>query len=85
MSPAEILKRPYHRCIKPDGDAWFGEILEFPGCFALGGTPEETATNLESTAESWLMAVAAQAQTVPEPFDNFQAVIRMMRNAMDRN
>jgi predicted RNase H-like HicB family nuclease len=84
MTPSEILRRPYHRCIKPDGDAWFGEILEFPGCFAVGGTPGETATNLESTAESWLMAVAAQNQTVPEPFDDFQSAVRMMRRATER-
>jgi predicted RNase H-like HicB family nuclease len=55
----------------PDTDGTFrGEILEFPGCIATGDTPSETLSALEEAAESWLVAVLARGQSIPDPVDN---------------
>lgn len=67
MTPTEILKRPYHRIIVPDEDGIVGEILEFPGCIAVGDSVVECAANLESLAEDWVAATIELGQEVPEP------------------
>ena len=67
---AEYLKQPYARCVMPESDGTYrGEIIEFPGCFAVGQTAEEALANLEVAAESWLEAVTARGQRVPDPID----------------
>lgn len=68
MTPAEYLKKPFARQIVPEPDGSFrGEIVEFPGCIALGDTPVEALTNLERVAAGWLEATIAKGQQVPEP------------------
>ena len=53
----EYLKKPYSRTLIPVGDGtYFAEILEFPGCFAEGQSPDEAYENLEKVAESWIEA-----------------------------
>jgi antitoxin HicB len=65
----EYLRKPYSRTLIPVGDGtYFAEILEFPGCFAEGESPEEAYKNLEATAESWIEAAQGQGQGIPEPF-----------------
>ena len=65
----EYLKKPYSRTLIPVGDGtFFAEILEFPGCFAEGQSPDEAYKNLEAVAESWIEAAQDQGQEIPEPF-----------------
>ena len=39
----DYLKEPYSRVLVPESDGTYSaDILEFPGCFAEGKTPNET-------------------------------------------
>lgn len=76
MRPQQILKRGYHRIISPDGDAYLGEILEFPGCIAVGETAMECQSNLEAVALSWLQAAIGQGQAIPAPFGRGMKFVR---------
>lgn len=68
MTPKDYLKLPYHRRLIPETDGtWFADIVEFPGCIAVGDTPAGAATTLEEVAESWLEATIALGQQVPPP------------------
>jgi antitoxin HicB len=68
---AEYLQRPYGRVVIPEGDGTFrAEIIEFPGCIAIGDTSAEALANLEDVAASWLEVVIAKGQRVPEPIEN---------------
>jgi predicted RNase H-like HicB family nuclease len=70
MKPAEYLKRPYSRVVVPEADGSYrGEVLEFPGCIAVGDTAAETLANLEEVAASWLESVIARGQSIPEPLE----------------
>jgi predicted RNase H-like HicB family nuclease len=67
---AEYLKKPYGRMVVPEADGTFrGQILEFPGCIAVGDTPAEALANLEDVAESWIESLVARGQPVPQPMD----------------
>lgn len=69
--PEAYLKEPYSRILIPNDDGTFSaEILEFPGCFAEGDTPEEAIRSLEGAAESWIEANLEQGLDVPEPVMN---------------
>lgn len=71
MEPAEYLKKPYGRVVIPEHDGTFrAEIIEFPGCIAVGDTAPEALANLEDVARSWLDVVIAKGQHVPEPIEN---------------
>jgi antitoxin HicB len=66
--PEEYLKKPYARILTPDENGGFyAEILEFPGCFAEGETPNETFEALERAAQSWIEAALERDQEIPEP------------------
>jgi predicted RNase H-like HicB family nuclease len=66
----EILKKPYARQIVPEEDGSFrGEILEFPGCLALGDTTVEALTSLENVARDWLESALRNGQSIPEPIE----------------
>lgn len=70
MSPADYLKKPYARLLVPEDDGSFrAEIAEFPGCIALGSSPGEAYSELESVAEAWLASVIARGQPIPEPME----------------
>jgi predicted RNase H-like HicB family nuclease len=43
-------------------------VLEFPGCFAEGDTPEEAYENLQEAAENWVDSAHSQGMAIPEPF-----------------
>lgn len=65
------LKKPYARILIPDETGKFtAEILEFPGCFAYGDTPEDALQHLERSAESWIEAALEQGQEIPEPYSS---------------
>jgi predicted RNase H-like HicB family nuclease len=67
---AEYLKKPYGRLLIPEDEGGYhAEIIEFPGCFADGETAGEAAANLEEAASSWLAAVIAKGQAIPEPME----------------
>lgn len=71
MAPAEYLKKPYGRYVVPESDGTFrAEIIEFPGCIAVGDTAAEALASLEDVAASWLEATIARGQQVPEPIEN---------------
>jgi predicted RNase H-like HicB family nuclease len=67
----EYLKKPYTKILVPDETgAYSAEILEFPGCFAEGDTPDEAIRNLDEAAKSWIEVSLEQGQEIPEPHLN---------------
>lgn len=76
----EIMAKPYLRAVQPDDAAWFGQIIEFPGCFSAGDTAEEAIRNLDGVMESWLLSTIAQGQTIPEPLEDGEW--RLARNIL---
>ena len=65
----QYLKKPYARILVPTEDGRFSaEVLEFPGCYAHGNTPDEAFRRLEDAAGSWIEAALEQGQAIPEPF-----------------
>ena len=65
---SQIVRKPYARIIVPDGEGGYAaQVLEFPGCFADGESPEEAYSNLEEVAESWVESALAQGFPVPPP------------------
>ena len=72
-APIEYLKRPYGQLVVPESDGSFrAEIMEFPGCIALGSTPAQALATLEEVAESWIEAALGQGQDIPEPMENLE-------------
>ena len=68
IKPDEILRAPYSRVLIPEADGTFSaEILEFPGCFAQGKSPNEAFNNLEKAAKVWIEATLAQGLNIPSP------------------
>jgi antitoxin HicB len=64
-----ILAKPYARVITPDAAGGYSaQVLEFPGCFSDGDTPEEAYENLQEAAENWIESAAEQGMAIPEPF-----------------
>jgi predicted RNase H-like HicB family nuclease len=65
----QILAKPYARVITPDRSGGYAaQVLEFPGCFSDGDTPDEAYSNLQEAAENWLESALAQGMAIPEPF-----------------
>lgn len=68
---SQYLRQPYARIIMPDDQGRYAaQILEFPGCFAEGASPEEAYGNLQEAAEDWIESAVAQGMTIPPPFAN---------------
>ena len=66
---SQYLRQPYARIIMPDDQGRYAaQILEFPGCFAEGASPEEAYGNLQEAAEDWIESAVAQGMAVPLPF-----------------
>jgi len=64
----DYLKKPYARLVVPETDGSFrAEILEFPGCVALGDTAAEALSHLEDVAADWIDLTLAKGQKLPEP------------------
>lgn len=65
------LRQPYARIILPESDGTFrGEIMEFPGCIAVGESASEALENLEEAAKGWLLATLESGQNIPQPIEN---------------
>jgi predicted RNase H-like HicB family nuclease len=81
----DYLKEPYTRILIPESEGGFSaEILEFPGCYSYGDTPEEALKNLNDAAINWIEAAQEQGQFIPEPLDAGDAsgriALRLPRN-----
>lgn len=64
------LLKPYARVVIPEEDGSFrAEIIEFPGCLAIGNTAAEAIGSLEDTAIDWLVAALENNQPIPPPID----------------
>lgn len=62
----------YVRRLQADPDGGFvASVLEFPGCIAYGATSDEALKNLDSAADSWILAMKAAGQPIPPP-SNFE-------------
>ena len=65
---ADLLFLPYMRVVIPEMDGSFrAEILEFPGCIALGDTKEDALAALEDVADGWIRSMAARGREIPPP------------------
>lgn len=66
---SRYLRKAYARIIIPDDEGRYAaQILEFPGCFSEGESPEEAYKNLEEAAENWIESARAQGMAIPQPF-----------------
>lgn len=65
----EYLKQPYSRILIPDSETggFAAQILEFPGCFSEGKTPQKAYLNLEKAAYNWLESAIKQNLEIPAP------------------
>jgi predicted RNase H-like HicB family nuclease len=65
---AKYLSEPYSRVLVPDpSGGYFAEVLELPGCFSEGDTPEEAIKNVEEAMEGWIAAALDAGQAIPSP------------------
>src|SRR4030042_3969046 len=65
---AKYMAKPYSRVVVPHAaGGCFAEVLELPGCFPQGDTPEEPVKNLEEAMSGWLSAALDAGQAIPEP------------------
>jgi len=65
---AKYLSEPYSRVLVPDpSGGYFAEVLELPGCFSEGDTPEEAIRNVEEAMEGWIAAALDAGQAIPSP------------------
>jgi len=65
---ARYLSEPYSRVLVPDpSGGYFAEVLELPGCFSEGDTPEEAIKNVEEAMEGWIAAALDAGQSIPSP------------------
>jgi len=86
MSAAEYLRLPYSRMVMPESDGSYrAEIIEFPGCLAIGETDVEALQALTDAAESWIEAALEMGQAIPMPLESNEGfsgklVLRMPRS-----
>jgi len=74
-----ILSRPYSRILIPQEDGRFSaEILEFPGCFSEGDSPQAAYSHLEDAAEAWVASCLSAGTPVPEPLTSYDASGRFL-------
>jgi predicted RNase H-like HicB family nuclease len=86
---SEYLKRPYGRLLVPEEDGTYrAEIMEFPGCIAVGETAAQAAENLENAAVGWVESTIAKGRPVPEPMEELdysgKLVVRLPRSLHKR-
>lgn len=89
MDPAAILKKPYARMIfHGDDGTYSAEIVEFPGCFAIGSSASEALSQLDETAIDWITTALSQGQDIPEPMETTdysgRLVVRLPRSLHQR-
>lgn len=70
LTPEEILRKPYARTfLLNDNGVFTAFILEFPGCIAEAGTIADAYMHLDEAATSWLLAMQASGNPIPDPFE----------------
>jgi predicted RNase H-like HicB family nuclease len=73
------LRRPYARVVIPESDGTYrAEILEFPGCLAMGDTLGEALAALEEVAAEWLDAALKRNQEIPDPVEEAEFSGRLL-------
>ena len=50
-----------------DDGAFIAEVLELPGCAAVGPTRQEALTNAESVIQEWIETAQEFGRPIPEP------------------
>lgn len=62
------LRRPYARIIVPDDEGRYAaQVLEFPGCYSEGESPDDAYKNLEEAAQNWIESALDQGLAIPPP------------------
>ena len=65
---AAAVGAPYHRVHVREADGTYsGSVLELPGCFATGDTPDELVENFDEAIALWVETALDQGQSIPEP------------------
>jgi len=64
---AHYLSLPYAIEIIPDGEAWFVQIKELPGCMTEVDEWEQIRPMIEDAKRLWIEAALAHGQPIPEP------------------
>ena len=52
---------------KEDGEGWYVEIPELPGCQSDGKTPDEAVAMIEDAKRGWLISMLSHNDPIPEP------------------
>jgi antitoxin HicB len=86
---AEYLRKPYGRLLVPEEDGTYrAEIMEFPGCMAVGDTATEAFDNLENAAITWVEATIEKGRPIPDPMEELdysgKLVVRLPRSLHKR-
>lgn len=55
------------RIAAEDGGGWLAEIIDLPGCFSDGETPQEALDNIEDAKKNWLEVAIERKQQIPIP------------------
>lgn len=83
MRPEDYFQQPYARLLLPDpAGGYAAEILEFPGCYAEGETPDEALAALDRAALAWIDAAQAQDQEIPPPVGHYDYTGRVALRAV---
>ena len=72
-SPEQIrnyLSQPYSRVLVRDPSGrYFAEILELPGCFSEGDSPDAAIRNLDEAMAGWIDSALDSGQQIPPPLE----------------
>jgi predicted RNase H-like HicB family nuclease len=70
IGAAARLRMPYARLLVPEEDGSYrAEILEFPGCIAVGDDEAEALSELHAVAEDWIDAAMEMGTPIPPPLE----------------
>lgn len=57
-----------------DGGGWAAEIIELPGCFSDGESPEEALINVRDAILGWIEIAKEDGKTIPQPKNNNESL-----------
>ena len=66
---ANAIGAPYTRIIHRDEGTWSGRVLELPGVFGGGDTPEEVMESLDEAIAIWVGDQIEREHDIPQPFE----------------
>jgi len=61
------LALPYTIQLTREGDAWFAEIAELPGCMTQGDSAAEAVEMIQDAMAGWIEIALEDGNPVPEP------------------